>query len=79
MTELKLLQFGMGMTDGTLVSWRKQRGDVVTRGEIVAEVEAAKAVVEIQSPCDGVLAEILVPENTTVPVHAVLARIDESA
>jgi pyruvate/2-oxoglutarate dehydrogenase complex dihydrolipoamide acyltransferase (E2) component len=79
MIELKLLQFGMGMTDGTLISWHKRRGDAVTRGEIVAEVEAAKAVVEIQAPCDGVLAEILVPENTTVPVHTVLARIDNTA
>jgi len=79
MIDLKLVQFGMGMTEGTLVSWRKQPGDGVARGEVVAEVEAAKAVVEIQSPCNGILVEILVTENVTVAVHTVLARIDDTA
>jgi pyruvate dehydrogenase E2 component (dihydrolipoamide acetyltransferase) len=74
-TEIRLPQAGMGMTDGTVLEWLKNVGDQVRTGECIAEVEAAKTTVEIEAPCDGVLAQILAPEGTVVPVREVLAVI----
>jgi pyruvate dehydrogenase E2 component (dihydrolipoamide acetyltransferase) len=74
-TEVRLPQAGMGMTDGTVMEWLKDVGDEVRKGECIAEVEAAKTTVEIEAPCDGILARILAPEGTLVPVREVMALI----
>lgn len=60
---------------GTLLSWRKGEGDGVTKGEPLAEVETDKAVVEIESPGDGILAGVAVKEGAVVPVGQVIAWI----
>jgi pyruvate dehydrogenase E2 component (dihydrolipoamide acetyltransferase) len=73
--EVRLPQFGMGMLEGTIVQWFKKVGDTVEAGEILAEIEAAKATEELAAPGSGVLHEILVPEGSTVPVHELLARL----
>ena len=75
--DILLPQFGMGMSDGEIVKWYKQVGDQLTEGEILAEVEAAKATNEIPAPCDGKLVEIVVPEGETVDVRAVIARVEQ--
>jgi pyruvate dehydrogenase E2 component (dihydrolipoamide acetyltransferase) len=80
--EVRLPQAGMGMTDGTVLDWLKQVGDAVSKGECIAEVEAAKTTLEIEAPCDGVLARIVTPAGTLVPVREVMAVIalpDEAA
>jgi pyruvate dehydrogenase E2 component (dihydrolipoamide acetyltransferase) len=73
--EVRLPQAGMGMTDGTVLDWLKQVGDQVRQGECIAEVEAAKTTLEIEAPCDGVLASIVTPAGTLVPVREVMAVI----
>ena len=73
--EVRLPQAGMGMTDGTVLDWLKDVGDQVRAGECIAEVEAAKTTLEIEAPCDGVLARILTPAGTLVPVREVMALI----
>jgi pyruvate dehydrogenase E2 component (dihydrolipoamide acetyltransferase) len=73
--EVRLPQAGMGMTDGTVLDWLKDVGDQVRAGECIAEVEAAKTTLEIEAPCDGVLARILAPAGTLVPVREVMALI----
>lgn len=73
--DVKLPQFGMGMTEGTIVEWHKAVGDAVTEGEPLADVEAAKATSEIVAPVSGTLAEVVVALDETVPVHTVIARI----
>lgn len=75
-TEVKLAQFGMGMSEGTPSRWLKQEGESVTEGETLVEVEAAKAVVEVVAPVSGTLTKILVQVDETVPVYSVLALID---
>jgi pyruvate/2-oxoglutarate dehydrogenase complex dihydrolipoamide acyltransferase (E2) component len=50
---------------GTLARWLKQVGDRVGMGEVLAEVENDKATMEIESPGDGVLAQICVVEGST--------------
>jgi pyruvate/2-oxoglutarate dehydrogenase complex dihydrolipoamide acyltransferase (E2) component len=75
MIDVKLPQYGMGMSEGTIVAWHKAVGDAVTEGEPIADVEAAKATSEIAAPATGTLAEIVVELDETVPVHTVIARI----
>src|SRR2546421_7476657 len=74
-TEIVLPQWSMGMADGTIVRWLKQEGDVVTQGEPLVEVEAAKVTSEVEAEVSGVLARILVAEGETVPVRTPLCVI----
>ncbi|HEY2589493.1 MAG TPA: dihydrolipoamide acetyltransferase family protein [Tepidisphaeraceae bacterium] len=61
------------MTEGTVVAWRKKEGDKVKQGEIVAEIETDKAVMEMEAFEGGTLAAVLVPEGQKVPVGAAIA------
>lgn len=65
------------MEEGTLVAWHKKVGDAVESGELLAEIETDKAVMEFQSFYDGVLLYIGVEEGNAVPVDAVIAVIGE--
>jgi 2-oxoglutarate dehydrogenase E2 component (dihydrolipoamide succinyltransferase) len=60
--------------DGTLVSWLKSVGDSFSKGDIIAEIETEKAVLEVEAPADGVLTEQLVAEGETVETDALIAR-----
>lgn len=68
-------KMGYDMTEGTIVRWRKNEGDEVTRGEVIAEVETTKVTVEVEAYTAGVLRKVLVPEGQTVPVGHVIAVI----
>ena len=62
------------MTQGSVVAWRKREGEPVQAGEVIAEIEADKATVDLESPGDGILARILVPAGSEhVAVGQVLA------
>ncbi|MYI56171.1 MAG: 2-oxo acid dehydrogenase subunit E2, partial [Acidimicrobiia bacterium] len=74
-TEIRLPQFGMGMQEGTIITWLKREGDPVTAGEVVAEIEAEKVTEELVATGGGVLQRILVPEGETVAVNELLAVI----
>lgn len=65
------------MEEGTLIAWHKKVGDSVESGELLAEIETDKAVMEFQSFYDGVLLYIGVEEGNSVPVDAVIAVIGE--
>lgn len=60
---------------GKLVAWRKKEGDRVTKGEPLLEVETDKAVVEIESPAEGILAGIKAHEGAVIPVGVTIAWI----
>lgn len=77
MLKVLLAQQGMAMQDGTILRWLRQEGDRVEKEEVIAEVETAKAIVEVVAPEAGVLHQILVGVDETVPVRTVLALIDE--
>ncbi|HEY8527073.1 MAG TPA: biotin/lipoyl-containing protein [Acidimicrobiales bacterium] len=77
-TEVNLPQFGMGMTEGTVVQWLKREGDPVVEDEEIAEVEAEKVNVMVVAPASGVLSKILVQPDETVPVFTTLALITEA-
>jgi pyruvate dehydrogenase E2 component (dihydrolipoamide acetyltransferase) len=58
---------------GKLVAWRKKEGESVAKGEVLLEVETDKAVVEIESPGDGLLAGVKAVSGDVVPVGATIA------
>jgi len=78
MPAILMPQPGQSVTEGTVLKWLKQPGDPVKIDEILVEIETEKVNVELPSPYDGVLMEILVPEGETVPVGAELAVIEET-
>ena len=68
--EFKLPDLGEGLTESEIVSWHVAVGDKVILNQVIAEVETAKAVVELPSPYDGVVTAILEQPGTTVEVGA---------
>jgi 2-oxoglutarate dehydrogenase E2 component (dihydrolipoamide succinyltransferase) len=78
-TDITVPVFPESVTEGTILTWHKQPGELVTRGELLAEVETDKVVFEVPAPVDGVLTEIAMPAGTTVKSGAVLGRLDKSA
>ena len=63
------------MTEGTLVAWKKKKGDKVSAGDVIAEIETDKATMEWESPEDGTLTEIYVEEGGKVNVGEKIAFI----
>src|SRR5437588_11970296 len=62
------------MEKGNLAKWLKKEGDAVKSGDVIAEIETDKAMMEYESIDDGVLAKIVVPEGTQdVPVNQLIA------
>lgn len=66
---------GADMVAGTLVEWRVQPGDQVSRGQVIAEVDTEKGAVEIEVFETGEVVELLVEPGTKVPVGTPLAMI----
>ena len=66
------------MTEGTLVAWHKNVGDKIKSGDLLAEIETDKAVMEFQSPFEGVLLHIGIEAGNAVPVNEVIAVIGKS-
>ncbi|WP_447600281.1 dihydrolipoamide acetyltransferase family protein [Nitrospira sp. Nam80] len=69
-------QLGESIAEGTVVKWLVVRGGSVERDQPLLEVETDKVALEIPSPATGILTDILVGEGETVPVGALLARLD---
>jgi pyruvate/2-oxoglutarate dehydrogenase complex dihydrolipoamide acyltransferase (E2) component len=79
LVDVLLPQWGMGMTEGFIVSWLKSEGDSVEAGEPLAEVEAAKTTAEVEAPTSGVLHRIVVGVDESADVRSVIAVIDDGA
>ena len=77
-TEVRLPQWGMGMTDGEIVAWLKNVGDHVVLGEGLAEVETAKVETVLESPVSGILVEQVAAVGDVVLVREVVALVDET-
>jgi pyruvate dehydrogenase E2 component (dihydrolipoamide acetyltransferase) len=75
MPEIQMPKLSDTMTEGTLVAWKKKKGDQVSAGEVLAEIETDKATMEWESPEDGTLAEIYVQEGGKVNVGDKIAFI----
>lgn len=73
--EFRMPSLGADMEFGTLVEWRVKAGDTIRRGDIIAEVETQKGVIEVDVYQSGTVEELLVPVGSRVPVGTALARI----
>lgn len=74
--EFKMPDVGEGLTEAEILKWYVKAGDTVTDGQVVCEVETAKAAVELPIPFDGVVHELRFPEGTTVDVGQVIIAVD---
>jgi 2-oxoglutarate dehydrogenase E2 component (dihydrolipoamide succinyltransferase) len=77
--EIRVPQLPESVADATLVAWRKQPGQPVSRDENLADLETDKVVLEVPAPISGVLREIKVQSGTSVKSGELLAVIDEGA
>lgn len=75
MPEITMPKLSDTMTEGTLLRWRKKKGDKVEVGDILAEVETDKATMEMEAFEEGVLTDIYVPEGGKVVVGAAIAVV----
>jgi pyruvate dehydrogenase E2 component (dihydrolipoamide acetyltransferase) len=73
--EIVMPKLGLTMTEGLIVEWRKKEGDPVKKGDILFVLETEKVTFEVEAPEDGALGKILVKEQETVPVGAVVATL----
>ncbi|MHB0791065.1 biotin/lipoyl-containing protein [Bradyrhizobium sp. 5.13L] len=76
-TKIVLTQSGMGIDEGTIIRWLKAVGDPVQEGELLVEVETAKATQEIEAPTSGTLSRIIVGEGVTVEVNTEIGEIED--
>jgi pyruvate dehydrogenase E2 component (dihydrolipoamide acetyltransferase) len=76
-TEITMPKLSDTMTEGSFIGWRKNVGDRVERGEVVAEVETDKAVMELEAFASGVLLKTMAKGGEIVPVGTVLGLIGE--
>lgn len=79
MSDVTLPALGESVTEGTVTRWLKNVGDTVAVDEPLVEISTDKVDTEIPSPVAGVVQEILVQEDETVEVGAVLARVGDGA
>ncbi len=75
MPEIQMPKLSDTMTEGTLIAWKKKKGDQVSAGEVLAEIETDKATMEWESPEDGTLTEIYVQEGGKVNVGDKIAFV----
>ncbi len=73
--EVVMPKLGLNMTEGLIVEWKKKEGDAVTKGEVLFVLETEKVTYDVEAPEDGTLGKVLVQEQQTVPVGAVVAYI----
>ncbi len=75
LVDVTMPQMGVSVAEGTVVAWRVEPGDRIEADATIAEISTDKIDTEVPAPVTGVVAEILVPVESTVTVGTVLARI----
>ena len=74
--EFKLPDVGEGLTEADIVAWHVKPGEAVEDGQIIVEIETAKAVVELPSPWDGTVTRLLAEEGQTVEVGVPIIAVE---
>ena len=74
--QFRLPDVGEGLTEADIVSWHVKPGDSVTLNQVIVEIETAKAVVELPSPYEGIVTELLADEGATVNVGTPIIAVD---
>jgi 2-oxoisovalerate dehydrogenase E2 component (dihydrolipoyl transacylase) len=76
--QFRLPDVGEGLTEADIVTWHVKPGDPVKLNQVIVEIETAKAVVELPSPYEGVVTELLADEGATVDVGTPIISVDVS-
>jgi len=74
--EVKVPQLSESVAEATLLQWKKKPGEHVALDEVLIEVETDKVVLEVPAPAEGVIAQIVKPDGSTVVSGDTLATID---
>jgi pyruvate dehydrogenase E2 component (dihydrolipoamide acetyltransferase) len=77
MIEFKLPSLGADMDEGTLLEWKVRPGERVTRGQVIAVVDTAKAAVDVECWQEGEVFELLIEPGTKIPVGTPIASLLE--
>jgi len=77
MTEVRMPQMGLTMTEGLISCWRKSEGDTICKGDILADIETDKIASELEAEADGILLKICAQEGEIVPVQGLLAILGQ--
>lgn len=77
MPKIQMPKLSDTMTEGTLIAWKKKKGEKVASGDVLAEIETDKATMEWESPEEGILTDIYVEEGGKVEVGQPIAFIGE--
>lgn len=75
--EVKVPALPESVADASIASWHKKVGDFVKRDENLLDLETDKVVLEVPSPADGILTELLLPEGSVVKAGELLAKLEE--
>ncbi len=76
-TSIVMPQMGYDMKEGKVVRWFKKEGEDVARGEVIAEIETDKAIVEFEAYTGGVMGKIVAEEGVAIPVGGLIAVITD--
>ncbi|MFR9727605.1 pyruvate dehydrogenase complex dihydrolipoamide acetyltransferase [Saccharopolyspora sp. MS10] len=79
MTEIQMPRLSDTMEEGVIATWRKKVGDSIERGEVVADIETDKAIMELEAFDAGVLEKLLVEEGQTVPIGTPIAVVGDGS
>jgi pyruvate dehydrogenase E2 component (dihydrolipoamide acetyltransferase) len=77
MPEVQMPRLSDTMQEGVLSRWLKKEGDLIHKGDVIAEIETDKATMELEAYDEGPLTALLVTEGTTVPIGQPIAIIGE--
>ncbi|MGC1302209.1 MAG: biotin/lipoyl-containing protein, partial [Caulobacteraceae bacterium] len=78
MSDIVTPTLGESVSEATVARWTKKPGDPVKKDEVLVELETDKVSLEVASPSDGVLGEILAPEGATVTQGQKLGAVSEN-
>ena len=72
-------KLGYDMEAGAVAAWTRKVGDVVARGDVIAEIETDKSTVEMEATASGTLAEIVHDAGAEVPVGETIAWLEDGS
>ena len=78
-TEIKAPLLPESVPDGTILTWYKSVGDTVKMDELLADIETDKVVIEVASPIDGTLTEILKDSGDIIVSNEAIARVEQGS
>lgn len=76
LVDIRIPEIGEGVTEATVVQWLRSPGEAVKKGEVVVEIMTDKVSMEIDSPANGVLSEVLHGADDEVKIGTVIGRIE---